>query len=382
MNAYLITRKNAKCYYCLLKWRVNGEPKSKEVSTEIPIKGNNKRKAEQKCEELRIQFEKKYERNKVDVTDLLFVEYMKDWLESQRRVVKESTYYSYSTVVNKHVIPFFEPKKLSLIDVIPKHIQDYYNYKLDSGLSATTVHRHHANIRRALQDALEMNMIPFNMADRTKLPRIKKYHAHIYNVQQLAMLIEASNGTPLESVIVLSIYYGLRRGEVCGLRWSDVDFENRTLQITNTRTTAGGEVFQNTAKTSSSYRTFRINDELHTYLKQWRIQQSKNKLFMGSAYSDSDFICCWDNGEPLKVSYVSHAFSDLLKKNDLPHIRFHDLRHSCATSLLKNGVNLKNIQDYLGHSTVAVTANFYLHPDIEEKQKATNILTNALRIAT
>lgn len=381
MKAYLRTRKNAKCYYCLLKWQEDGKQKSKEVSTGVPIKGNNKRRAEKKCESIRQEYEKKYQTNKVDVYDILFIDYMKQWLESQKRLLKPSTYYGYDKVIHNHIIPFFKPKKLKLIDIAPKHIQDYYNYKLDLGLSASTIKRHHANIRKALEDALELNMIPFNVADRTKLPQVKKYQASTYNEKQISALLEASKDTPIESAILLCVYYGLRRGEVCGLRWSDVDFENRILHIANTRTTAGKEIFQDTAKTSSSNREFVINDEIYNYLKILRGKQAKNRLFIGGAYSDSGFICCWDNGEPLNVDYVSQAFSKLLKNNGLPHIRFHDLRHSCATNLLKNGVDLKIIQEYLGHSTAATTANFYLHPDLEEKRKATDILSNALRIA-
>lgn len=104
------------------------------------------------------------------------------------------------------------------------------------------------------------------------------------------------------------------------------------------------------------------------------------KKALGEAYHESGFVCCWEHGEPLKVSYISHAFSDLLKKNNLPHIRFHDIRHSTATALLRSGVSLKVIQEILGHSTMATTANFYLHPDIEEKRKAVNTMSNILKI--
>ena len=201
MKAYLRTRENAKCYYCLLKWQEDGRQRSKEVSTNVPIKGNNKRKAEKKCEMIRQEYEKKYEINKIDVCDILFTDYMEQWLESQKRLLKPSTYYGYDKVINNHIIPFFKPKKLKLIDVVPKHIQDYYNSMLDKGLSSGTVKKHHANIRKALEDALELNMIPFNVADRTKLPQAKKYHANTYNEQQTVDLLEVSKGTPIESVM-------------------------------------------------------------------------------------------------------------------------------------------------------------------------------------
>lgn len=380
MRAYLRTRKTAVTYYCLLKYQEGGKQKSIEVSTGIQIKGNNKRKAERKCEEIRQQYEKMYETNKIDVSDTLFVDYLAEYLKSQKRFLKQSTYYGYEMIVNNHIIPYFKPKRLRLIDVTPKHIQDYYNLMLDKGLSPATVKRHHANIRKALQNAMELNMIPYNVADRTKLPKQKQYHANIYDEQQLMTLITKSKGTPIESVIMLCVYYGLRRGEVAGLMWEAINLDERLLYIKNTRTTAKTEIFQDTAKTESSCRDLPIENDMYNYLTALKQKQEENKKALGEAYHESGFVCCWENGEPLKVSYISHAFSDLLKKNNLPHIRFHDIRHSTATALLRSGVNLKVIQEILGHSTMATTANFYLHPDIEEKRKAVNTMSNILKV--
>lgn len=380
MRAYIRKRKSAKTYYCLLKWQENGKQKSKEVSTGIPVKGNNKRKAEKKCEEIRQQYEKMYETNKIDVSDTLFTDYLKEYLESQKRLLKPSTYYGYEMIMNNHIIPYFKPKRIKLIDVTPKHIQDYYNSMLDRGLSPATVKRHHANIRKSLQNAMELNMIPYNVADRTKLPKQRQYHANIYDEQQLMTLITKSKSTPLESVIMLCVYYGLRRGEVAGLTWEAVNLDERILYIKNTRITAKTEIFQDTAKTESSCRALPIENDMYNYLTALKQKQEENKNALGEAYHESGFVCCWENGEPLKVSYISHAFSDLLKKNNLPHIRFHDIRHSTATALLRSGVNLKVIQEILGHSTMATTANFYLHPDIEEKRKAVNTMSNILKV--
>ena len=379
MKAYLRTRKTASTYYCLLKWMEGGKQRSKEISTGIPIKGNNKRKAEKKCEEIRQQYEKTYETNNINVSDILFTDYLLEWLESQKRLLKPSTLYGYSMIMKNHITPYFKPKKLKLIDVTPKHIQDYYNFLLDKGLCPASVKRHHANIRKALQDAMELNMIPYNAADRTKLPKQQQYHANTYDDKQLIKLLKVAKGTPIESAIMLSVNYGLRRGEVAGLMWSNVNLDERELYIKNTRITAKSEIFQESTKTSSSYRTLPIEQEMYDYLTELKQKQEDNKKFYGNAYCDSGFVCCYDNGEPLKVSYISHAFSDLLKKNNLPHIRFHDLRHSTATALLRSGVNLKVIQEILGHSTMATTANFYLHPDIEEKRKAIGTMSTILK---
>lgn len=192
-------------------------------------------------------------------------------------------------------------------------------------------------------------------------------------------LLEVSANTPIESAVRLAVFYGLRRGEIGGLRWQCVDLENRLIHITHTKVRAGSEVFQDTTKTLSSRRTLPIDDDMYKYLVSLKERQSQNKEFFGKAYIDEDFVCCWDNGEPLKVDYISHAFSELLKENNFPRIRFHDLRHSCATLLLNQGIDLKIIQEYVGHSTISTTANLYLHPDIEVKKKAVNVMSNALK---
>ena len=263
-------------------------------------------------------------------------------------------------------------------NVLPGNCPEVYAITLF--LTGLAIQRHHANIRKALQDALELNLIPYNVADRTKLPKQVKYHATIYNDKQLSRLLEVSEGTPIECAVRLAIYYGLRRGEIGGLTWESVDLENRLLHITHSKVLAGKEIFQDTTKTMSSYRTLPIDDDMYMYFAALKERQSQNKAFFGSAYIDTEFVCCRDNGEPLKVDYISYAFSTLLKANNLPHIRFHDLRHSCATLLLSRGIDLKIIQEYVGHSTISTTANFYLHPDIEEKRKAVNTISDIFRI--
>lgn len=380
MKAYLIENKpKARCYFCKLKWKENGIWKAKEISTQIPLKGNNKRKAEKAVENIKREYEQKMEIQKIiPFQKLTFDEYMNEWLLSQKLYLKPTTYYGYQNIINKHIIPYFKPMQINLTDLASRHIQAYYNKKLEEGLSASTIKRHHANIRKALQEALEQNLIPYNMADRTKLPTAKKYKAAVYNESQLCKLINISKGTVLESVIILCSYYALRRGEVCGLCWSDIDFNNRIIHIRNTRTKTNIEIFQDSAKTESSTRELPMNDSVYKYLLDLKSKQEANKLFFGNAYIDDDFVCVWDDGKPLAVEYVSHAFSELLKKNNLPHIRFHDIRHSVATNLLNNNVDIKIIQEYLGHSAMATTANFYLHPDIAQKKKAVNVMDSLL----
>lgn len=376
MNAYLITKKTGKSYYCLLKWQEGGKQHSKEISTRIPVKGSNKRKAQEKCEELRQKYERLYESNGLNVTDTLFSDYIEEWLENQKRFLKPSTVYGYTKIVENHIVPYFKPKRLTLLEVVPKHIQDYYYRMLDRGLSPASVKRHHSIIRKALQEAMQLNMIPYNPADRTKLPKQRQYHAKVYDKNLLMQLLAAAKGSAIESAVVITAYYGLRRGEIAGLMWSAIDFDTRLIHIDKTRVTAKGEVFQESTKTLSSCRVLPIEQEMYDYLTKLKQKQENNRYYYGKDYCSDGFVCCFDDGTPLKVSYISHAFSVLLERNNLPHIRFHDLRHSIATILLSSGVSLKVIQEILGHSTLTTTANFYLHPDITEKSKAFNTVSD------
>lgn len=382
MNYYIRAKKGAKNYSCILKWEEDGVKQSKELSTGVPVIGNNKRKALNKAKEIRDEYEKKLSTQRLcPFQDLTFDRYILEWLDNQRMYLKPSTYYGYYLVITKHIVPYFKPLKIHLSDLAPYHLQSYYKHIIDKGLSATTVKRHHANIRKSLQDALIQNIIPYNVADRTRLPTQKKYQPTIYNDEQLSVLMRICKDTPIESVITLCLYYALRRGEACGLLWSDIDFDNKVIHIRNSRTTAKTELFQSNTKTASSTRDVPMSDEVLSYLNSIKLKKARNKLFFGKAYHDNDYVCTWDDGKPLAVNYVSKAFSALLKRNGLPHIRLHDVRHSVATSMLNNNIDLKIIQEYLGHSTIATTANCYLHPDLKQKSRALDAISAQLKSA-
>lgn len=271
---------------------------------------------------------------------------------------------------------------IKLSKISTAEIQLYYNKLLDEGLSPNTVKRHHANIRKALQEALIQGAINCNVADLTKLPMAKKYNASIYNPKQLKKVLEITKGTSIESAIIFTVYYALRRGEVCGIKWTDIDWENRLLHIRNTRTTAKKEVYQQSTKNTTSTRDLPLDDYMINYMLNLKKKQNEDKKFFGDTYVDNGFVCRWETGREIKVSYLAHKFSELLQKHNMPHIRLHDIRHSTATNLLEKGVDLKVIQEFLGHSSITTTANFYLHPKMEKKREAVNVISSALNLMT
>lgn len=374
MKAYLLTRKGATNYSCVLKWYTDGKRQSKEISLGVPIKGKNKRRAEKKMEEIRVAYEKKYEVYKVSNADILFADYMIEWLENYRYNVRQSTYEGYTNTIKKHIVPYFKGSGITLYELQPQHIQKYYTYLLDSGLSANSVKRHHANIRKALQDALMQGRIAFNPADRVRLPKVEKYHAKILTKEQLTELLEKVKDNPIESAVILAAYYGLRRGEVCGLEWKNVDFERKIIHIVKTRTAKSHEIIEDKTKSESSRRNLPLIPTVEKYLLELKTKQQENRAFMGKGYYDSDFVCVWDDGKPLGCNYISKQFTNIVKEMGCDGVTFHSLRHTAGTMMSNSGtISLKTVQEFLGHSDIATT-QIYLHPDFEQYIKAANVM--------
>lgn len=252
---------------------------------------------------------------------------------------------------------------------------------LDSGLSPTTVIRRHANVRKCLQYAFQIGMIKSNPADRVEKPRKVKYKATIYNREELDMLFKAVKGDPLELAVILGAFYGLRRSEVVGLKWDAIDFERKTISIRHTviQFTMGGAsqtIYKDSTKTKSSCRTLPLVPPFELLLRYLKTQQEQNRKLCGRCYCEDylDYIYVDAMGQLIKPNYITQHFEILLKKNNLKKIRFHDLRHSCASLLYANGVGLKDIQEWLGHSDIATTSNIYTHLDYSNKVSSANAI--------
>ena len=196
----------------------------------------------------------------------------------------------------------------------------------------------------------------------------------LYQIHELAKLFEAAKGTKLELAVILGAFYGLRRSEIVGLRWDAIDFERNllTIKYTVTEAVVDGKyevVEKARTKTKSSRRTLPLVLPFASLLQEMRKEQEKNRGACGKAYCTKylDFVYVNELGERIKPGYISSRFPVLLEENGLRRIRFHDLRHSCASLLYANGVSLKDIQEWLGHSNISTTANIYTHLDFNSK---------------
>lgn len=240
---------------------------------------------------------------------------------------------------------------------------------------------------KALKYAVKMDLIPFNPADKVERPKKQRYIADYYRQEELERLLEASKDHPYSLLIQMTAFYGLRRSEALGLKWDAIDFERDTITIKHIVTNAKIDgkceiVCADRAKTKSSLRSLPLVSNIREKLLALREQQKENRRVCGNCYSKKydGYVFVDAMGNIFNPRSVTANFSKLLEQNGLRHIRFHDLRHSCASLLLANDVPLKQIQEWLGHSDIGTTANIYSHLDYKSKITSANVMDNILTL--
>ena len=240
---------------------------------------------------------------------------------------------------------------------------------------------------KALKYAVKMDLIPFNPADKVERPKKQRYIADYYRQEELERLLEASKDHPYSLLIQMTAFYGLRRSEALGLKWDAIDFERDTITIKHIVTNAKIDgkceiVCADRAKTKSSLRSLPLVSNIREKLLALREQQKEDRRVCGNCYSKKydGYVFVDAMGNIFNPRSVTANFSKLLEQNGLRHIRFHDLRHSCASLLLANDVPLKQIQEWLGHSDIGTTANIYSHLDYKSKITSANVMDNILTL--
>lgn len=188
-----------------------------------------------------------------------------------------------------------------------------------------------------MQDAVKKNIIPYNPADRVTLPKKHKYVGSFYTQEQSKALLGAIKGTIIEHIVTFTIVYGLRRSEAVGLKWSAINFENDTFTIEATVVRFSEILEKQTTKNQASHRTYPMTPDIRQMLSSIWERQEEMKELLGSSYVDSGYVFTWDDGRILNPDFVSRKFTQILKANGLPHIRYHDLRHTTASLLIAKG---------------------------------------------
>lgn len=390
VTASLTIKKNN--YYVVTYYKdVFNKVQRKTHRTGIKAIKGNKKLAERKKEEIRIEYEKEinskasfssFDEN--DRANIKFCDYMITWLETVKPTIQETTYAGYYRIIHGKVYNYFNKLGITLKELKPYHIQDFYNELFKLGLKANTVLRYHANIRKALQRAVKMDIIVSNPADKIDKPKPEKYISNFYTKSVLKTLFTALKDTNIKIPVLIASYYGLRRSEVLGLKWDSIDFEDKSIIIRHTvsQTKIDGKlqiVAKDKTKNKSSYRSLPLIPEIEEVLLELKEIQKQNKKIYKNSYLNKDgYICVNEDGSLLKPDYLSHKFHKILKDNKLRNVRFHDLRHSCASLLLHNKVHMKDIQVWLGHSSFGTTADLYSHIDSSSKDVSANVISNVL----
>lgn len=383
MVAGHLSEKNGNYYAVLSYTDAFGKRRTKWVNTGLPVRGNKK-----KAEAFLMGERKKFQTAEPVTGGVLFADYIEQWLEVAKPTIAVATYASYCSMVKRVIAPYFRERRITLQGLTPKDIQDFYLEKLKT-VSASSVIHYHANIHRALKHAVKLDLIPTNPADKVDRPKKDRFIGSFYDAEEVNKLFEVSKGTKLEFPILFGAFYGLRRSEALGLKWDAIDFENDSITIRHTVTsvTLDGKVqlvAADTTKTKSSLRTLPLVPFVKERLLVLKKEQENNRRLCGRSYHKqfAGYVCINEMGDLIKPHYVTEQFPKLLDANGLRRIRFHDLRHSCASLMLANGVPMKQIQDWLGHSDFSTTANIYAHLDYSTKLSSADAMLSGLGFQT
>lgn len=340
-----------------------------------PIKAKNKKEAQRQADEIELSI---IHGDYIEPTKLTLGEYLNEWLKTRKLDLKETTWDNYRIIVEAHLIPSLGNLPLQRIN--PFTIQNYISQKLTSGrrdgkggLSSRSVQYHIRILSEALEYAVyPLKLIKDNCAKKVTKPTVEKKEMKALNINSIVHLLTvAKNTTDFHwyALLFTAVFTGMRRGELLGLSWDDVDFENGLINVKRTlqKKPGGekGEIKFYTPKTKKSKRPIVLMKQNIAILRALKKEQAKNKLQMGADYlNEFNLVFCHSNGSPITPDSLRHKYETIIAKASLK-LRFHDLRHSHATLLLAAGIDVKIAGDRLGHTSSTITHDIYEHVETE-----------------
>ena len=295
-------------------------------------------------------------------------EYMEQWLEEiHKPTVKLSTHKNYQELLVNYIIPGLGRIKLQALT--PQQVQAFYSKKLSDGLSPKSVNNIHGLLHKALSNAVKWNILPRNVCDAVTPPRVPRKEKTVLTIEQAYIFLRQIKNHRLEALFTMAIVTGMRCGELLALRWQDIDLGDCRLQVKRTvRYIKGYGHIESEPKTVKSRRQIRLPLFVVEVLLRHKVQQEEQRKESAGAWVERDSVFATAKGNYIALTTLRRALNSILKKAGLPHLRFHDLRHSAATILLSRGTHPKVVQEILGHSQIAMTLDVYSHvlPSMQE----------------
>ena len=293
--------------------------------------------------------------------------YLDSWLETIKPTVRPKTWQQYEQIVRQYVKPSLGEIRLN--DLRPDHVQTLYTSQLERGLGPRSVRLIHAVLHRALNQALRWGPVRRNVCDAVDKPKQSRAEMQTFDLEQTQTFLHAVEGNRIEALFYLAISTGLRQGELLGLKWTDLDFDSGRLQVQRQLQRISGEGLTFTEpKSAAGRRAIVLGSVDLAKLQAHRKHQLEERLFAGGRWQDHGLIFTTTIGSPLDPRNLYRTYKVILKRADLPEIRFHDLRHTAATLMLQQGVHPKVVQERLGHSSINLTLDTYSHvlPSMQE----------------
>ena len=373
-------------YYAVITFKKDGKTVSKWINTKLTVRGN-KKKAEKFLLEKRIEYSEKLNLSKkekfVQREDIMTLsELAVKWKKHKKKQVNATTYSGYLVILKNHIEPYFKKHDKYVKDVDSRYIQEYIDYAYnDAELSHKTVSNHRGVLSGMFKYAMVLKEIDKNPMDGIE-PAIKTQPVeNYYDVETLNKLLESVKGSQLEFPVNRAVIYGFRRSEVCGVKWSAVDFKNGILKINHTVTEAADEKgrvirLERDETKNKRNKAYPLIDLIRSMMLNMREHQIKLGI-----YNDDGYVYIDDSGKPISPGYITETFRLHLRKNGFKTIRYHDLRHSCASALLSDknrSVSLKDIQLWLGHSDIKSTMRYAHLVDLNSKNHTAKIVEDLL----
>ena len=372
-------RKKGKSYY--IRYYQDG----KQIER---IGGKTKKEAQSKLNEILYKLENGYTIS----SDMFISDYLDMWLDDYIKDIRsENTYVKYKNICDKYIIPALGDIKLSALKVI--HIEKLIRHFRKEGLNPTSTQNYYGIIRAALNKAVKLQLLNDNPCKFIDTPKRGKFKANTLTVQEFYLIYDKLNAELYEDYIFklaldIALETGLRRGEMCGLTWDDIDFNNKCIHINQALIRVDNTYTISSLKTDSSYRSLPVSDALLVKLENHKKRQKINRVKYGQFYlknifnkKEYDLVFTWENGKFIIPSNFLQRLKRMLKHCNInKNIRWHDLRHTNATLLLEGGASMKTVQERLGHSLMQTTSDTYAHVTEKMNREATNIITNILNV--